>query len=95
MQFPLQDGGLDVYHPAMTIAELMANEALRQEEFPVTKQRVFLGHAAVCPLPKRVAEAIAKFALNCVNDDQEKVPSPLFLAETRALAGILLGAVPD
>lgn len=79
----------------MTIAELMANEALRQQEFPVVKNRVFLGHAAVCPLPRRVAEAIAKFALDSVNDDQEKVPSPLFLAETRALAGRLIGAAPD
>ena len=79
----------------MTIAELMGNEALRLEEFPVAKSRVFLGHAAVCPLPKRVAEAVARFALNCTQDDQERIPPLGLLAETRILAARLIGASPE
>ena len=42
----------------MTLTELLGNEELRGEEFPVVKDKVFLGHAGVCPLPGRVAKAI-------------------------------------
>ena len=55
----------------MTIPELHANEELRRFEFPVTADKVFLGHAGVCPLPRRVAEAIAHYTLNCTHGDQE------------------------
>ena len=79
----------------MTIAELLSNEEMRLDEFPVAKFKVFLGHAAVCPLPRRVAEAVAHFSLNCVSNDQETVLSPTYLAETRALAARLIGAQPD
>ena len=79
----------------MTIAELLSNEEMRLDEFPVAKFKVFLGHAAVCPLPRRVAEAVAHFSLNCVGNDQETVLSPTYLAETRALAARLIGAQPD
>ncbi len=79
----------------MTIAELLSNEEMRLDEFPVAKFKVFLGHAAVCPLPRRVAEAVAHFSLNCVSKDQETVLSPTYLAETRALAARLIGAQPD
>ena len=44
----------------LSIAEIHRNEELRQHEFPVTKNKVFLAHAAVCPLPRRVADAIAR-----------------------------------
>ncbi len=79
----------------MTIAELLSNEEMRLDEFPVAKFKIFLGHAAVCPLPRRVAEAVAHFSLNCVGNDQETVLSPTYLAETRALAARLIGAQPD
>ena len=35
----------------MTLAEVLSNEELRQHEFPVTREKIFLGHAGV-----RVAE---------------------------------------
>lgn len=35
----------------MTIAELHANEELRQHEFPVTREKIFIAHAGVCPYP--------------------------------------------
>jgi selenocysteine lyase/cysteine desulfurase len=79
----------------MTLAELQSNEPLRREEFPVTQRGIFLGHAAVAPLPRRVAEAVAHFALNCTEDDQERILSPAYLSETRALAARLIGANPD
>lgn len=79
----------------MTIAELLSNESLRQREFPVTARRVFLAHAAVCPLPRRVADAIARFSQSCVEHDQEQILGPSYLAETRGLAAQLIGAQRD
>ena len=79
----------------MTIEELHRNEELRRDEFPVTRTHVFLGHAAVCPLPRRVAHAVAHLSLNSAANDQEMVVDPELLSETRALAAQLIGAQPD
>ncbi|MBL9170179.1 MAG: aminotransferase class V-fold PLP-dependent enzyme [Verrucomicrobiales bacterium] len=79
----------------MTIAELLSNEELRRDEFPVVRNEIFLGHAAVCPLPKRVSEAVARFASGCTQGDQEMVLSPTYIAETRQLAAQLIGAGAD
>ena len=46
----------------MTLAEILSNEELRRHEFPVTRDKIFLAHAAVCPLPRRVAEAMRDYA---------------------------------
>ena len=78
----------------MTIAELHQNEALRQHEFPVTQHRVYLAHAGVCPLPRRVAEAMAQAAHDGTLSDQEAAVAPEFIQETRARAAHLLGAQP-
>ena len=56
----------------MTIAELLSNEELRRHEFPVVAQKIFLAHAAVCPLPRRVAEAMRHHAAAGMLDDQEE-----------------------
>ncbi len=79
----------------MTIAELHSNEELRRHEFPVAESKVFLGHAGVCPLPRRVAEAIAHYAMNATQGDQEALV-PLFqIQKSRELAARILGAQPD
>src|SRR5215213_544755 len=76
----------------MTIAELHSNEELRRHEFPVAETKVFLGHGGVCPLPRRVAEAIGHYALNCTQGDQEAL-LPLFrIQQTRELAAKILNA---
>jgi cysteine desulfurase/selenocysteine lyase len=78
----------------MTIAELHANEELRRREFPVAATRIFLGHGGVCPLPRRVAERIAHYALNATQGDQEAL-MPLFeIQKSRELAARLLNADP-
>ena len=79
----------------MTIAELHSNEALRQAEFPVTRTQAFFAHAGVCPLPRRVAEAMAQCALNGTVADQEEAVARNTLSETRAAAARLLHAQPD
>ncbi len=55
----------------MTLHEILANEELRQHEFPVTQNKIFLGHAGVCPLPRRVAKAMADCASGGTLGDQE------------------------
>jgi cysteine desulfurase/selenocysteine lyase len=79
----------------MTLAELLSEESLRQREFPVTRDQIFLAHAAVCPLPRRVAEAVRGYALQGSEGDQElahSVPQP---SDTRRLAARLLHASPE
>jgi selenocysteine lyase/cysteine desulfurase len=55
----------------MTLTELLANEELRQREFPVTRDKIFLAHAGVCPLPQRVAAAVSECAQRGTLGDQE------------------------
>ena len=75
----------------MTLADLHCDEALRQREFPVARDKVYLAHAGVCPLPRRVSEAIAAVAAAGGVDDQETGLADL-LARTRQSACQLLGA---
>ena len=79
----------------MTIAELHQDEARRRHEFPVCRQKTFLAHAAVCPLPRRVAEAVAGYAHQATLDDQEQPVLATLTRETRELAARLIGAQPD
>lgn len=79
----------------MTVAEILSNEELRQHEFPATREGVFLAHAGVAPLPRRVADAVARYAADCTRGDQEDaIPSGLF-RQTRSLAAKLIGAQPE
>ena len=55
----------------MTLTEITSNEELRRHEFPVAKDKIFLGHAAVCALPRRVAQAMADCAQEGMLGDQE------------------------
>jgi selenocysteine lyase/cysteine desulfurase len=74
----------------MTINELLANEELRRHEFPVTKDKIFLAHGGDCPVPRRVAEAVAKYALDSTTGDQERFVYPQILSDGRKLAAQLL-----
>jgi selenocysteine lyase/cysteine desulfurase len=55
----------------MTLTELLNNEELRRDEFPVARDKIFLAHAGVCPLPQRVAGAISECAGGSTLGDQE------------------------
>jgi len=74
----------------VTLAEILTNEALRQHEFPVCRDKAFLAHAGVCPLPRQVAQAIADYAQQSANGDQEALVYPLALDTGRKLAAQLL-----
>jgi selenocysteine lyase/cysteine desulfurase len=56
----------------MNIKEIQSNEELRRREFPVAREKIFLAHAGVCPLPRRVADAIADCAAQGTLGDQEE-----------------------
>ena len=75
----------------MTLADLHSDEALRAREFPVARDKVYLSHAGVSPLPARVTEAIASVAAAGSVDDQETGLADL-LARTRQHASKLLAA---
>jgi len=79
----------------MTLADLLANDELRRAEFPVTREQIFLAHAADCPLPRRVAEAISKYAGECTTGDQEGFVFPGVLNEGRKLGAQLLNCQPE
>ncbi|MBI3415468.1 MAG: aminotransferase class V-fold PLP-dependent enzyme [Verrucomicrobia bacterium] len=79
----------------MTISELHSNEELRHYEFPVTREKIFLAHGGVCPLPRRVSESIRHYAALCMLGDQETLLPATNMRETRALAARLLGAQSD
>jgi selenocysteine lyase/cysteine desulfurase len=79
----------------MTVHEILQDEALRQREFPVAGKGVFLAHAGVCPLPRRVADAVHHYAQACTLGDQEEAWPAGELRRTRELAARLLGATPE
>ena len=79
----------------MTLSGILANEELRRSEFPVARDKIFLAHAGVCPLPRRVAQAIADYAARGTTNDQETLVVPGRLNDARKLASQLLHCQPD
>ncbi len=79
----------------MTLREILDLEPVRQSEFPVTREKVFLAHAGVCPLPRRVSDAIRDYAALCTSGDQETLAPALRMPQTRELAARLIGAAPE
>ncbi len=84
-----------LYALRMTIAEILSDERLRQHEFPVTRDKIFLAHAGDCPLPRRVAEAVANYVQQAATGDQEQFVYPAILSEGRRLGAQLLGCTPE
>jgi selenocysteine lyase/cysteine desulfurase len=78
----------------MTLTELLANEELRQREFPVARDKIFLAHAGVCPLPHRVAEAVSECAQRGTLGDQEAFVLHR-LNDARQLGARLLNCQPE
>lgn len=79
----------------MTISEILENEEFRRHEFPVVRDKVFLAHAGVCPLPARVSRAISDYAMEAATGDQEKFVFPQVLDAGRKLASRLLNCQPE
>jgi cysteine desulfurase/selenocysteine lyase len=78
----------------VTLAEILSNEDLRLREFPVARDKIFLAHAGVCPLPRRVADAISECAKQATLGDQETFMLHR-LDDARKLGAQLLNCQPD
>lgn len=76
----------------MTIPELHSDEELRLREFPVAREKVFVAHAGVCPIPDRVAAAVERYARHSTHGDQETLAPAFAMNRTRGLAARLIGA---
>jgi selenocysteine lyase/cysteine desulfurase len=79
----------------MTLSEILPNEPLRQREFPVARDKIFLAHAGVCPLPRRVADAVRDYAALCTQGDQETLLPAQQIRRSRELAARLLHSQPE
>lgn len=76
----------------MTLDALLHDETLRNREFPVTRHKVYLAHAAVCPLPGRVVRAMVDYSLRASEEAQFEYLHREVEEQTRELAAQLLGA---
>src|SRR2546422_2158175 len=79
----------------MTSSEILSDEALRQHEFPVAREKIFLANAGVAPVPRRVADAVRDYAGLYTQGDQETLLPAQQVHHSRALAARLLNARPD
>jgi cysteine desulfurase / selenocysteine lyase len=80
---------------AHSLDSLLAEEAVRRREFPVANDKVYLAHAAVCPLPACVAEAMASYLAAVGRGGQFEYLHAGAEAQARACAAALLGATPE
>src|ERR1041385_2602726 len=74
----------------MTLNEILSNEELRRHEFPVVQNKIFLAHAGVCPLPRRVANEVSNYVREATTGDQERFVYPEIVSEGRKMAASLL-----
>ncbi|NOS70178.1 MAG: aminotransferase class V-fold PLP-dependent enzyme [Verrucomicrobia bacterium] len=79
----------------MTVSEILANEELRRREFPIVQHKIFLAHAGDCPLPQRVATAVADYSQKATAADQEAIIFPKVLEDGRKLVAQLLNCRED
>ena len=78
----------------LTISELLADESLRLSEFPAARNQIYLAHAGVSPLPKRVAERMSAYLTESQFSDQE-VAAGNAVEETRRSVARLLQVRSD
>lgn len=74
----------------MKIEEIHNNETLRRKQFPVAEKETFLANAAVCSLPKCVADAMSEYVTRATQGDQELLFTPILFGEIRKLAAQLM-----
>ncbi|MHB1081390.1 MAG: aminotransferase class V-fold PLP-dependent enzyme [Prosthecobacter sp.] len=76
----------------LTLNALLSDEALRQQEFPVIKDSLFLAHAGVTILPRRVTRTMQEYLEQCCLRMQEYPEAWKAVNETRVAAAELIGA---
>ncbi len=73
-----------------TISEYLRDEVTREAAFPIVADTIYLAHAAVCPLPRRVSMAMTGLANRSNHTDQETAAGQT-IAQTRQLVASFLG----
>lgn len=81
--------------PSVSLDSLLGDEALRRREFPVCCDKVYLAHAAVCPLPSRVVGALERYLERATRGGQFEHLHAEAEAGARALAAQLLGVTAE
>ncbi|NBV25001.1 MAG: aminotransferase class V-fold PLP-dependent enzyme [Proteobacteria bacterium] len=79
----------------MTVAEILTDERLRQDEFPVCRSKAYLAHAGVAPLARCAADAIGHYSFMAAQDDQETCVPKLQRAARESASRLLAGSQPD
>lgn len=79
----------------LTLASLLADESLRCAEFPVAREQIFMAHAGVTVLPRRVAKAMQDYIERSCVHHQEFADAFRSVAETRAIAAGFIGGKPS
>jgi len=72
--------------------KILSDESFRQKLFPVTRNKVYLAHAAVGPLPACVSNAVANYVANAGEIGQFGFLHHETEMEARRLAAELIGA---
>ncbi len=78
-----------------TLSQLAADEQLRLAEFPVAREQVFMAHAGVTILPRRVATAMQDYIEQSCLRHQEFAEAWRAMNETRSIAAAFIGAKPS
>lgn len=73
----------------------VSDESLRRQEFPVCREKVYLAHAAVCPLPSRVVGALQRYLEQVIRGGQFEYLHAVAEEGIRTLAAQLLGATAE
>jgi len=76
----------------MTLSDLLSDDSLRKQEFPVLNHITFLAHAAVAVMPKVAADALHNFAVTGSTSHQENAAIWTLLARARGSIARLIGA---
>lgn len=76
----------------LSLPALLSDETLRQQEFPVIKDSLFLAHAGVTILPRRVARTMQDYLEQSCLHMQEYPEAWRAVNETRVVAAKLIGA---
>lgn len=79
----------------MTVAEILTDERLRQDEFPVCRSKAYLAHAGVAPLARCAADAIGHYSFMAAQDDQETWLPKLHRATRESASRLLAGSQPE
>lgn len=78
-----------------SLSEILENNEIRQREFPVTQNKIFLGHAGVAPLTRAAAQGIQDYAWEITENFQEVGEFFPNLQKCRKLAADLIQAKPE